>query len=612
MSRQQHTGRQRQQQQHYKHLHCFDLSLPTNIYSMCVLHDKDFDYNLDEINFVFVATSNCLFCIQQTTSVSASMLLPELFKSSSVADTTTSTNTPLTPNSGGDDDSILNSPAASSYNSGRKVQWDASPDSTISNLQIHELPIHNTRIPADTDIISVSAFRKKRNLKKSTSNISLSSTTSSGGSTTSSTSGTSNISSSTGSTGISKSKSLTNLTMDASSASHTDDLIVVAVTFAQFLGEDVPPQCFLYLYKFTERELLLYSNPANSPTVSPLITNIGSNSFEDSNFIRSFSLNFVPLQLMRRSISNEGNLETMFLLSGSDKKVHCFLPDTRYNWVKLDVPKYKMELIPNLVNLQGSAICIDIYDGENYQVTAIGCQNGFLQLYIKSNTSGQYIDIPPLFLNGPVNSVKLFRCRSDPTLLNNRCKNSLVAKVGELLHSKIQSSEQDEALNGLNLVVGETIGRVTLFRNVEKLIFNDPIVILSENPRHGYQSADLMSFDSILCTHVSDVNADGLNEILIGTYSKHLLIYCPVITSDNNITYELSEQYKFPAPIYSIKTLDINKDGLEELFICSMYHVHVMQPDLVKAKQQVNDRVTALLSIINNSRKDDKEDTEEQ
>ena len=49
---------------------------------------------------------------------------------------------------------------------------------------------------------------------------------------------------------------------------------------------------------------------------------------------------------------------------------------------------------------------------------------------------------------------------------------------------------------------------------VDKKILNHPLY-LKECSQH----------DSVLCSHIMDVDWDGKNEILIGTYGRELLIY---------------------------------------------------------------------------------------
>jgi hypothetical protein len=89
------------------HGHSFDLYLPSNMYSLCVLDDLQDEYNTappsQRHNFVFLATTNNVYCIQ-----------PQIDNATAIS--------------------------------------------------IQEIPIHTiARIPADTDIVSMSAFRYNDN-----------------------------------------------------------------------------------------------------------------------------------------------------------------------------------------------------------------------------------------------------------------------------------------------------------------------------------------------------------------------------------------------------------------------------------------------------------------
>lgn len=63
--------------------------------------------------------------------------------------------------------------------------------------------------------------------------------------------------------------------------------------------------------------------------------------------------------------------------------------------------------------------------------------------------------------------------------------------------------------------------------------------------------------DSVLCVNAADINADGVNEIIIGTYSKQMLIYTAKtfesFDKNTKLEYELNTQYKFPSPVMKKK-----------------------------------------------------------
>ncbi|KAJ1892263.1 hypothetical protein LPJ66_006453, partial [Kickxella alabastrina] len=71
--------------------------------------------------------------------------------------------------------------------------------------------------------------------------------------------------------------------------------------------------------------------------------------------------------------------------------------------------------------------------------------------------------------------------------------------------------------------------------------------------------------------------------IIVGTVSGAVLIYKEVPGRG----YALVWKRRFPAPAYSIFSVDINCDGANELVIVTLLGVHVMQPDLDAARRRL-------------------------
>lgn len=78
--------------------------------------------------------------------------------------------------------------------------------------------------------------------------------------------------------------------------------------------------------------------------------------------------------------------------------------------------------------------------------------------------------------------------------------------------------------------------------------------------------------DCILCSCVADINMDGQNEILLGTYGQEVLIFYFI-----NNTWELIIRKLFDAPVYSICYMDITNDGMKELIVLTQRGVHILQ-----------------------------------
>ncbi|CAB5192498.1 unnamed protein product [Rhizophagus irregularis] len=138
------------------------------------------------------------------------------------------------------------------------------------------------------------------------------------------------------------------------------------------------------------------------------------------------------------------------------------------------------------------------------------------------------------------------------------------------------SSTSKDKQEEIHMLVTCAVEQAIIYCYVDKEILKSPIY-LRECSQH----------DSVLCSHIMDIDWDGKNEILIGTYGRELLIYKQNVNSQDMITYQLLWQRSFTHPIYRIASLDLNEDGIEELIVATQYGVHILQPNLSKAKEQL-------------------------
>lgn len=93
------------------------------------------------------------------------------------------------------------------------------------------------------------------------------------------------------------------------------------------------------------------------------------------------------------------------------------------------------------------------------------------------------------------------------------------------------------------------------------------------------------NFDCVTCCDIADVNRDGKNNIIIGTYGHTILVY-PFDIPGPPSANELPSSSIHPmwskrmcCPVVSIKFLDINSDGLKEMVIVSAKGVHILHCD---------------------------------
>ena len=92
---------------------------------------------------------------------------------------------------------------------------------------------------------------------------------------------------------------------------------------------------------------------------------------------------------------------------------------------------------------------------------------------------------------------------------------------------------------------------------------------------------DSDQYDCVVCSYVSDVDWDGTNEILLGTYGQELLVYklnkeCNE-SCNEKLRATLGWTKSFAQPIYSINYVDLTNDGVRELIVASSKGLHVLQ-----------------------------------
>lgn len=80
-------------------------------------------------------------------------------------------------------------------------------------------------------------------------------------------------------------------------------------------------------------------------------------------------------------------------------------------------------------------------------------------------------------------------------------------------------------------------------------------------------------YDTITCIQIADVDFDGQNELILGTYGQEILIYKE---TEENKKFELIFQYSFSQPIMSIHWADLTQDGSNNLIVITLLGIHIL------------------------------------
>ncbi|CAG8575752.1 2991_t:CDS:10 [Funneliformis caledonium] len=265
---------------------------------------------------------------------------------------------------------------------------------------------------------------------------------------------------------------------------------------------------------------------------------------------QSIRFNFTPTQLSHTTINKGDEDCTALILCGTDGGVHLYLEDTcTKKWEEIPVRSY-LPFLAGLAESNSTILSLEIKEFQNIKIIAAGCQNGMLHVSIskRSESAGDFEqEQSSVALFSPITSISIFK-------------------------SSTSKGEQEE----IHMLVTCAVEQAIIYCYVDKKILNYPFY-LRECSQH----------DSVLCSHIMDIDWDGQNEILIGTYGRELLVYKQDINSQGKITFQLIWQRSFTHPIYRISGLDLNEDGVEELIVATQYGVHILQPNLHKAKEQL-------------------------
>jgi hypothetical protein len=129
-----------------------------------------------------------------------------------------------------------------------------------------------------------------------------------------------------------------------------------------------------------------------------------------------------------------------------------------------------------------------------------------------------------------------------------------------------------------------------LYRNVSINDLTDPVVIF------GTDSEDCLT-SSCIC----DIDLDGKNEILLGTFGKSCFI-CRIpidnykLNSSNGLlfpgeTFPVCRVLSLSASAYGISSCDLTNDGLDEILIATTKGLHIYQLELNEVAKLIEKRL---------------------
>ncbi|XP_022251531.1 KICSTOR complex protein kaptin-like isoform X2 [Limulus polyphemus] len=258
---------------------------------------------------------------------------------------------------------------------------------------------------------------------------------------------------------------------------------------------------------------------------------------------QSLELDFIPYQLTHAQLHTSEGTEIVCLLSGSDCKVHlyredhsqqCFFEQTTTDFF----PEF--DDLPSIVH----AINTCYIEENKKRLTAVGCEDGYIRMCIVN-----------------VNS------------------NDMLKKLRGDKETTFQLPE-------IHLLVISTLEPSVVYWNAYENDLTQQLIL----PESDY-------YDCVTCGIVADINMDGKNEILLGTYGQELLVYKLEKKDNGPGCYKLIFHRSFSHPLLSLAYLDIIGDGVKELLAFSTKGLHILQHDLKKVSQLCQQRLQKLAAL---------------
>lgn len=217
---------------------------------------------------------------------------------------------------------------------------------------------------------------------------------------------------------------------------------------------------------------------------------------------QSLQLDFMPFHLTHTELIVDGNTETVFLLSGSDSKVHLYREVSYQHSFKEDSEEY----FPEFKDLPSVVLWLDIkyYSKNTRRLSVTGHQDGVLKVSIVDVQKCDVLQSFSVDFDNPITYVKAF------SHFNKVPRPSFLPPDPD----GDDESDDDDVLPEINILVLSALIPATVYRDILHNGLKEPTFLPDSN-----------KFDAVLTGCIIDVDFDGENEILIGTYGQEVLAY---------------------------------------------------------------------------------------
>lgn len=300
---------------------------------------------------------------------------------------------------------------------------------------------------------------------------------------------------------------------------------------------------------------------------------------------QSLELDFVPYKLTHASLfpnrTRPKSREFVFLLCGSDARIHLFREDIHQTYSEIPVQSYfpEFENVPDIV----LAMDLKYREGNNTRISAIGCESGLIQVTRTAQDKSGKIQILSAYevdLDSPISALHLFE-DSTSLPLPDFLKDTDLGKT----YSESTTTPKT------HLLIGRALIPSFVYRDVINWGIDKHAMLPSSD-----------DFDSVVCGCIADIDMDGENEVILGTYGQEVLVYKLERSSSGETDYyTLLWHQTVSHPILALKYMDLTGDGVCELLVLSTKGLHILQHDLRETTNICIDRMDKIAALLQTS-----------
>ncbi|XP_027842962.2 KICSTOR complex protein kaptin-like isoform X3 [Aphis gossypii] len=265
----------------------------------------------------------------------------------------------------------------------------------------------------------------------------------------------------------------------------------------------------------------------------------------------TLQLDFVPFQLNHAIYMSETHKNGMWLLSGSDGKIHAYKSEQQ-EIVEKKIEDYFIEFEDTKDSI---VLCFGTKSFSDYKkrMSYYGCETGYSMFSVVDSEKNQILQSFSERYESPITVMQLFNIHKKTVDIDN-----ILSAVGDDFIPDCDTVNEKEQIC---LLVGSAVESAVVYMNV-----------LENNLRNAITLTDSNRHQAIVCALITDVNFDSKNEILLGTYGNYILNY---VYENNNWVEQ--QQFDMRDSVYTICYLDITGEGVNDVVVMSERGIHILK-----------------------------------